>query len=131
MYCFLNCPYGERIVTNDDVLCSKDEIMRKAGVAECPFFTTQNSPWFDDIAEHYKNQINDEPKNDPVNHPSHYTQGGIECIDALQAACEDKFEGYLQGNIIKYVWRYRHKNGVEDLKKARWYLDRLIGYFGG
>jgi hypothetical protein len=62
------------------------------------------------------------------NHPAHYTQGGIECIDAIAAAVTGAagVEAVLVGNIIKYVWRYRHKNGVEDLLKCRWYIDRLI-----
>lgn len=63
---------------------------------------------------------------DTVNHPAHYTQGGVECIDAIEAAVGDGFAGYCAGNVIKYVWRYRNKGGAEDLKKARWYLDRLI-----
>jgi hypothetical protein len=62
---------------------------------------------------------------DPVN-PSHYKQGGIECIEAMKVALGGGFLGYLRGNAIKYLWRYDKKNGVEDLKKARWYLDRLI-----
>ena len=68
-------------------------------------------------------------KNDVINHPSHYTQGGIECIDAINAAVTglNAFEGYCIGNIIKYIWRWKFKNGVEDLKKARWYLNKLIG----
>ena len=63
---------------------------------------------------------------DMVNHPPHYNQKGIECIDAIEAATDNGFESYLQGNIIKYLWRYQHKNGVEDLKKAQWYLEKLI-----
>ena len=64
---------------------------------------------------------------DPVNHPSHYTQGSIECIDAIEASMtKEEACGYLKGCVMKYVWRYRHKGGVEDLEKARWYLDRLI-----
>jgi hypothetical protein len=63
---------------------------------------------------------------DMVNSPPHYNQAGIECIDAIEAATGDGYEYYLQGNIMKYVWRYRYKNGAEDLKKARWYLDKLI-----
>ena len=70
---------------------------------------------------------------DMVNKPPHYNASGIECIDAIAAALGDGFEFYLQGNIMKYLWRYRYKNGTEDLKKARWYLDRLIteveGYY--
>ena len=63
---------------------------------------------------------------DMVNSPTHYNKAGIECIDALRAATGDGFEYYLQGNILKYLWRYRYKNGTEDLKKARWYLNELI-----
>ena len=63
---------------------------------------------------------------DVVNSPSHYNQAGIECIEAIAAATDDGFEYYLQGNIIKYIWRYRYKNGIEDLKKAQWYINKLI-----
>ena len=67
------------------------------------------------------------PRFDNVNHPSHYTQGAVECIDALKASMtKEEFIGYLKGCQMKYVWRYRMKGGVEDLRKARWYLDRLI-----
>ncbi len=62
---------------------------------------------------------------DPIN-PSHYKQGGIECVEAIKAALGEGFPDYLRGNVMKYLWRYDKKNGVEDLKKARWYLDRLI-----
>lgn len=64
---------------------------------------------------------------DNVNHPSHYTQGGIECIEAIKASMtHEAFCGYLKGNVQKYMWRYEHKGGVESLKKAQWYLDRLV-----
>lgn len=65
---------------------------------------------------------------DKVNHPSHYTQGKVECIDGIESALTglDGFEGYLAGNVLKYLWRWKSKNGIEDLMKARWYLDRLI-----
>ena len=65
---------------------------------------------------------------DNVNHPSHYTQGAIECIDAIKEATKGLFgiEAVCTGNIIKYVWRWKFKNGVEDLHKADWYLQRLI-----
>jgi hypothetical protein len=65
---------------------------------------------------------------DPVNQPEHYRQGEIECIDAIAAALTpDEFRGYCKGNVLKYVWRERHKGNAQSLKKARWYLDRLIG----
>jgi hypothetical protein len=63
---------------------------------------------------------------DMVNSPPHYNQAGIECLDAIGAATGEGYEYYLQGNIIKYLWRYRYKNGVEDLNKAKFYLERLI-----
>ena len=63
---------------------------------------------------------------DMVNSPAHYNKAGIETIDAIQAMTGDGFKFYLQGNIMKYLWRYMYKNGVEDLKKAEWYLKKLI-----
>ena len=63
---------------------------------------------------------------DLVNNPPHYNQAGIECIDAILAATNHNKEGYLQGNILKYVWRYDYKGGLEDLQKAEWYLKKLI-----
>ena len=66
-------------------------------------------------------------KPDPVNRPAHYTSGGIECIDAMQAAFgAEAVKDFCLCNAFKYLWRHRQKNGVEDLKKARWYLNRLI-----
>ena len=68
-----------------------------------------------------------EPTNDAVQHPSHYTQGGIECIEAIKASMTaDGFCDYCKGNIVKYIWRWRDKGGVEDLRKASVYLDWLI-----
>lgn len=64
---------------------------------------------------------------DMVNRPPHYTQGGVECIDAIRAATSELngFEGFCTGNAIKYLWRWKLKNGVEDLEKAAWYMERL------
>jgi hypothetical protein len=68
-------------------------------------------------------------KQDSVDHPSHYNQGGVETIDYLESTLTDsELVGFMKGNVIKYVSRERYKNGVEDLKKAKWYLDRLIEY---
>ena len=65
---------------------------------------------------------------DNVNHPKHYTQGGIECIDALKAATVGKtgIEAVCVANVIKYCWRCEEKNGLEDVKKAQFYINRLI-----
>ena len=62
-----------------------------------------------------------------VNHPNHYCQGGIECIKAIEASMPPEgFQDYCKGNVLKYIWRWRDKAGVEDLKKARVYLNWLI-----
>ena len=65
---------------------------------------------------------------DNVNHPSHYNAGKVECINALEAATEGLggFEGFCTVNAIKYLWRWSRKGGTEDLRKAEWYIDRLI-----
>lgn len=67
-------------------------------------------------------------KHDAVNHPSHYCVGGIECIDVIKATIKGMsgFEAFCHGNAMKYLFRWQYKNGVEDLKKARWYIDKLI-----
>ena len=62
-----------------------------------------------------------------VNSPDHYTTGGIEAIDYMQAKLSaDEFQGYLKGNILKYISRSNQKGKIEDLKKAQWYLNKLI-----
>lgn len=64
---------------------------------------------------------------DNVERPSHYASGDIECIDAIKAQMSpEEFQGYLRGNVVKYMWRWHDKGGVESLRKARWYLERLI-----
>jgi hypothetical protein len=65
---------------------------------------------------------------DSVNHPSHYCKGGVECIDAVDAAVSDLSgrEAHYTASAIQYLWRWKSKNGAEDLKKARWYIDRLL-----
>lgn len=66
-------------------------------------------------------------KVDMVNHPSHYTSGKIEVIEIMEdQMTEEEYRGYVKGQVIKYITRERHKNGLEDLKKAAWYLNRLI-----
>lgn len=65
---------------------------------------------------------------DVVNHPSHYTKGRIECIDAIDSATVGKtgIEAVAVANIIKYLWRYEEKGGLESVRKAQWYLNKLI-----
>ena len=106
--------------------CSYCLLKKFSGEDYCDF-----DEWSDDklaIAyDHvYKNM--DENVPDMVNHPKHYNQGGIECIDALKAATVDKrgIEAVCVANVIKYLWRYEEKNGVEDIRKAKWYIERLL-----
>ena len=79
---------------------------------------------------HLKNEDSKTDDNIPdmVSHPKHYTQGGIECIDALKAATVGKrgIEAVCVANVIKYLWRYEEKNGIEDVCKAKWYIERLL-----
>jgi len=80
----------------------------------------------------YKVGYLEDPKgssgDDMVNSPSHYKRGGIECITVIDAATKGlkSREAYYVGSIIKYIFRFNEKNGTEDLKKAAWYLERLI-----
>jgi hypothetical protein len=63
---------------------------------------------------------------DVVNKPPHY-QGEVEAIDSIKAAMSyEGFKGYCQGNALKYIIRFDRKNGVEDLRKAEWYINKLI-----
>lgn len=86
--------------------------------------------WFDDAANAMKalSAIGISMKNennDKINNPAHYTAGGIETLDYIKAKVSD-YPSYAVGNILKYVSRYEHKNGIEDLKKAQFYLNDLI-----
>ncbi|EOH9997235.1 DUF3310 domain-containing protein [Listeria monocytogenes] len=86
--------------------------------------------WFDDAANAMKalsaGGVSVKNENtDNVNNPSHYTAGGIETLDYIKAKVKD-YPSYAVGNILKYVSRYEHKNGIEDLKKAQFYLNDLI-----
>ena len=83
----------------------------------------------------YVNKINKELKKnkkqakegDDISSPFHYNSGNIECIDAIKAvSSREEFEGYLRANVLKYIWRFRYKDNIKDLRKAKWYLDRLI-----
>ena len=80
-----------------------------------------------DLSEHMEDVV------DMVDKPAHYNNGGIECIDYLKDNMSwEGYTGYLEGNCKKYLHRWRYKaKPLEDLKKARWYLDRLISELEG
>lgn len=72
-----------------------------------------------------------EPNDPMVSHPSHYqSKSGLEVIDAIEAFTDglEGIEAFDTGNIIKYMCRWKQKNGIQDLKKARWYLEHLINH---
>lgn len=81
----------------------------------------------------YEARLKEAQKHDSVNHPGHYTAGGIECIEAIKAATEglQGIQAVCAANAIKYVWRFSRKNGAEDVRKAIWYLERLLREIDG
>lgn len=107
--CSALCKYACGVETvGGEVLirCSKDKLQHVSG-SECPGGNTEV---------------------DMVNQPPHYTQGGIECIDAIKAAITGKppYEAWLVGQVIRYLWRYNFKNGVQDIEKAQFYINKLL-----
>jgi hypothetical protein len=102
--------------------------------------SVQEAPWFEPVEDNgckdgvcpvpwATKPYRPELQPDLVNHPPHYTDGGIECIEAIEAQLTaEEYRGYLKGNCAKYIWRERHKGGTESLRKARFYLDRLIEF---
>lgn len=87
-----------------------------------------NRPFAEPECELIRPEVPYAPSPDPVEKPAHYTHGGdIECIDAIDAMLGREGSMYAyEANILKYIWRWRYKGGVESLRKARWYIDRLI-----
>ena len=89
--------------------------------------SNMNKNLYKEMSDALESERDDDDEDDMVNSPAHYNFAGVECIDAIRAATgEEGFSYYLQGNIMKYLWRYKYKNGVEDLRKAQWYLSVLI-----
>ena len=65
-----------------------------------------------------------------VDHPDHYNFGKMETLDLIDNfSTPEEYDGFLKGNIIKYLHRYNYKNGLEDLEKAQWYLNKLVDVF--
>lgn len=108
------------IFCEDCPLSESDECPENSGVFCDGFEIAYNA-----ILSHSVGEIDE---SDNVNHPAHYTRGGIECLDAIAAAVGELtgMEAVYTAQIIKYVWRWKWKNGAEDLGKARFYLDKLI-----
>ena len=83
-------------------------------------------------AKKVKADMQEVKANDPIN-PNHYKQGKVECIDCIESATSNLtgFEGFCTGNAIKYLYRWKQKGGKQDLEKARWYLNRMLGEDNG
>lgn len=115
---------------NSCLLCRGDGGCYKYAIAypletahQFGFETINDTPNIAEVVE----KCGEDVKPDPVERPEYYQTGGIECIDAMTAAFGDEtVKDFCLCNAFKYLWRHRQKNGVEDLKKARWYLNRLI-----
>jgi hypothetical protein len=118
---------------NGYVSCDRCPLPKHFADIECDSSMTG----FLDCWEKISNFLNEKeffetPIEDIVNHPAHYTQGGIECIDAMKAAFgADELAVYCKIAAFKYIWRCEHKNGLEDVKKAVWYLNKYIDLKGG
>ena len=93
-----------------------------------------NPNWMDEVSNEVDKvdaNTSNETIYDPVNNPSHYTQGGIECIDAMISTFgKEAVRHFCLCNAFKYVWRTEHKNGAEDCKKAIWYLTKALELAG-
>jgi hypothetical protein len=117
------CPacdeWTEREIYPEEVISQWENLVQTAISNMEKGLTCFSSIGTSDAVEHPEQE--DTPES-----PAHYKQGGIECIDAIRAALGDDFTGFCVGNVMKYVWRFRHKNGKEDLKKAAVYLQWAI-----
>lgn len=131
-------------VKNQDVLWQRDNNQTIASAVELsqpeelpfiddePKYTDAEVKYMDENGQGRLQSLNDQyaeiekVRQDIINSPIHYADSTIECIDAMEAMMTpEQFIGYLRGNVFKYQWRYEKKNGIEDLKKAQWYLDKL------
>ena len=82
---------------------------------------------WDKVTKKLRKEKEDKEYGDDVDSPFHYNNSSIECIDAIEAvSTKEEFEGYLRANVLKYIWRFRYKDNIKDLRKASWYLDKLI-----
>lgn len=129
------CPYDEVCKKMEGTLCNMHKDLQflidggviKPTVEAIPLATddtiiqTREANFFPPISDLIEN-------NDMVNHPKHYTMGKYECIDVLEDVTKDLkgSEAICTANAIKYLWRWKQKNGIEDLKKAKWYIQHLI-----
>lgn len=107
----------------DDTVVIVDEVKAMWYYAPIKNYTERDILSFEQFEQQY---LNGTATQDIVNHPNHYNSYSREVIDTMQGSMTpEEFKGYLKGNVMKYINRYQFKNGVEDLKKAQWYLNKL------
>jgi hypothetical protein len=120
--------YKYQDIEHEDVaVCfadDKDDVKRKFGNAEIKECVELRMG----IPVSEGNEAIYEPVHNEVNHPKHYCKGGIECIDVIKVCTEGLvgMEAVCTANIIKYIFRWKDKNGLTDVKKCKWYVERLI-----
>ena len=135
------CPVNKyaKVIVKGDFACSEGDAHRYDWENVKAYKVLRENAWSTDDMPKLKPDGSREPIGfncrceteelpDVVNHPSHYTNGKVECIDAIESATVGKtgIEAVCVANVIKYLWRYEDKNGLEDIKKAQWYLNKLI-----
>lgn len=127
-YCFReSCMIRDKALKEQDSCYTYATEHQRETAQYFGFEVIDDTPSVAEVVEKHGEDV----KPDPVNRPAHYTSGGIECIDAMQAAFGvEAVKDFCLCNAFKYLWRHRSKNGVEDLKKCRWYLNRLIREMG-
>ena len=131
------CQTGKENLATYPDYCPHAEHLKVVEISGDPIFGVRSmgdslKPRFECLSyKPLKEEIEmEEQTHDAVNHPSHYTTGGIECIDYIQEKLTpEEFRGFIKGNVIKYLTREQHKNGDEDICKAQWYLNRLADTF--
>ena len=112
----------------DDKPKTNIKVSTAGGLTAIPMHSTKCVPDHTEDITLPKDFFADCPEHDIVNHHNHYTSGNIECIDAIKEAINGLvgIEAFCTANAIKYLWRWKRKNGAEDLEKAKWCIDRLI-----
>jgi hypothetical protein len=113
----------KEVIKKNDKEVFNAEFKEKEEPLEIPLVQNLND---EEVEELFGEEIIKEVE-DKVNHPKHYNHSKFETIDVIREwGGKDQYEGFCWGNVIKYCSRYKHKNGLEDLKKAKWYLEKLI-----
>lgn len=125
---YTNCEIRRRVCEESGV--SQEDCRKKFEECRRMSIDEAKPQEWDNVAKSktaYGKLYHPEDKHDPVDAPDHYNKGAIEAIEAIKASMHpQEYKGYLKGNCLKYLWRYEYKNGVEDLRKARVYLEWLI-----